>query len=1254
MTETSSPASPVKENRRKQARQQMVYDLLVVLLLLVAAVIRFNGIDWGGGTFLHPDEGFLTNVETSLVPVQTFREYWDTANSTINPHNTGYTFFVYGTLPIFLVRYVATWLGQIGWGEVMVVGRQISALADLGVVLLVYLIGSRVYDRRVGILAAAFSTFTVMEIQLSHFFAVDTFLTLFTTLSIYFAIRLATAPVDEDELPFKPRWFVLFGIALGMAAASKISTLPVAVVLPLAAGVRFAKIKQKDWLDAAWLAIGYMFLAAIVSVVVFRIFQPYAFTGPGFFGLKPNPAWIANLKELAGQQTGDFDWPPSIQWARRPIWFSFKNMVLWGMGLPMALMAWGGFLAAGWQMLKGKWKTHLVVWAWTAAYFIWQSMAFNPTMRYQIQIYPMLAVFAGWAVIRLWDKAAEASKGRKIWRTSAALAAILSLGLTGFYALAFTNIYSHPITRLAASSWIYQNVPTPFNLEVQTANGDISQPVAFQYDYYVTEDMPYFSSFMAHESGVVNQIHFKDVISQTGEQLVNIQVTESDLMSLAVLAEQRTVSFQSADETHIIQITPAEAPVLVANRDYLLQVSVTPQSAGLEIVSGSISLSSVSGEMNLPLVSSPVSVGGENGNFEFHITPVETVALVGITLQVRPLDVDILPEQSFRFTIGTTPEFIESDPSGEFVVGGLADGANREGGMIELDKPFVLEEDTIYFFRVENLTAGGSATFSGAGLANEGAWDLGLPLSIDGYSGYNGFYPRDLELDMYTEETPAKLEHFLSVMDQSEYITISSSRQWASTTRIPERYPLNVTYYRNLLGCPEERTIEWCYNVAKPGKFEGNLGYELVQTFQSDPELFGITINDQFAEEAFTVYDHPKVFIFRKTADYDQQNVTDILSTVDFDNVIQLTPKQAGEYKSLMLSEQAQEKQRESGTWSELFNTDAWYNQSGLAAVVVWYLVVSVLGWAVFPLVRRALPGLPDAGFPLVRTAGMLLLAYFSWLAGSVGLTYSRLTIWIVALLLVALGVWQGYAQRKWLKQLFKKRWRALLLVEAVFLGAFVLVLLVRLGNPDLWHPFKGGEKPMDFAYFNAILKSISFPAYDPWYAGGYINYYYFGFVFVGTLVKMLGITPSVAYNLILPTVFAMLAAGAFSAASNLYQHWWKHHPSSDKGRKKPRVPNWAGGIAAALGTGFLGNLGSVKLMAEGMQRLAAQGAYTTDVGLLTKLGWTFNGFLQMLQGVGLPFGIDAFYWNPSRVIPAPNEVEPITEFPWFTTLYAD
>ncbi|MCB0058708.1 MAG: hypothetical protein KDE45_16845, partial [Caldilineaceae bacterium] len=56
-------------------------------------------------------------------------------------------------------------------------------------------------------------------------------------------------------------------------------------------------------------------------------------------------------------------------------------------------------------------------------------------------------------------------------------------------------------------------------------------------------------------------------------------------------------------------------------------------------------------------------------------------------------------------------------------------------------------------------------------------------------------------------------------------------------------------------------------------------------------------------------------------------------------------------------------------------------------------------------------------------------------------------------------------------------------------------------------------------------------------YAGGYINYYYYGFVFVGVLAKLLGIIPTVAYNLVLPMLFSFTGVGAFAVAYNLVQY---------------------------------------------------------------------------------------------------------------------
>ena len=86
-----------------------------------------------------------------------------------------------------------------------------------------------------------------------------------------------------------------------------------------------------------------------------------------------------------------------------------------------------------------------------------------------------------------------------------------------------------------------------------------------------------------------------------------------------------------------------------------------------------------------------------------------------------------------------------------------------------------------------------------------------------------------------------------------------------------------------------------------------------------------------------------------------------------------------------------------------MFDPQAWQNRYQVLGVIVWYLSVSLLGLLVYPILRITLPGLHDHGYPLARTAGMLILAYLTWLAGSVNIPFSRLTISIV-ILIMAVG----------------------------------------------------------------------------------------------------------------------------------------------------------------------------------------------------------------------------------------------------------
>ena len=48
--------------------------------------------------------------------------------------------------------------------------------------------------------------------------------------------------------------------------------------------------------------------------------------------------------------------------------------------------------------------------------------------------------------------------------------------------------------------------------------------------------------------------------------------------------------------------------------------------------------------------------------------------------------------------------------------------------------------------------------------------------------------------------------------------------------------------------------------------FAGRLGFARAASFSSLPQLAGVRLDDIGAEEAFWVYDHPPVRIFRRTA----------------------------------------------------------------------------------------------------------------------------------------------------------------------------------------------------------------------------------------------------------------------------------------------------------------------------------------------------------------------------------------------------
>ena len=1019
MMSMQNQMTPSKTLEPKRAARAWVFDILLVFILIIAAAFRLAGLFWGEYQYLHPDERFLVWVGTDISPVHSLSDYFDTPNSSLNPNNRGHGFYVYGTLPMFAARYLVEWIfGRSGFNEMTQVGRALSASVDWLAVLLVFMIAKELYDKRVGLLAAAFSAGVVLQIQQSHFFTMDTFANTFALLAVYFAIRvmlsiqepisrpdadLYNSPdLDEvrppDDFLAPNRWLLWlknplflpslgFGIALGMAVASKLNAAPVAFILPAAMLIGYFKLAQEDRQPRAIQALVFLALAAFVSILVFRILQPYAFSGSDFFGVTPNPQWMANIREQRAQSNGNVDFPPAMQWARRPVWFSLQNMVLWGLGLPLGLLAWAGFLWAGWRMsfgskdYPGEWRQHLLIWGWTGVYFVWQSLALNPTMRYQLPIYPTLTIFAAWAVVALYDSARKRRiKARKLFisakwmRRIAWLVGSVVLIATYLYAYSFTTIYTRPITRIAATRWIYQNIPGPITLSIKTEQGQFNQALPFPYKLTVSPGIPYTNNFSPKTAGELTEIVLPQVIDeQASHTALDLTFTINTVPPGNAPLAQITLSDDftpDENENGKSYTLPLEQPVVLdPSQVYNIRVEIPGEQPSLTL----------DGDFNLrvqPGASSPSTAPVEipldrrevilrpttAAQFDF-VSPVDGF-LTHLWLANIASQDGISYPRLLNFTL-TMPDDTGESEQAEVSVN--LDPAGS-GFLLALKPALALYAGQTYVIDLGMKPEGGAIHLSGAGVASEGDWDDNLPLRMDGYDGFGGIYPLDLTFNMYWEDTPDKLERFIRILNQADYITISSSRQWGSLPRIPERFPMTSLYYRELIGCPAEQEIETCYNLAQPGTYGGRLGFELVKTFQSNPGIGSFSINDQPSEEAFTVYDHPKVFIFKKTASYDSQKVSALLGSIDFSQVMRTPPMQVAPHSSnLLLPDALLGEQRAGGTWSELFNTNALYNRYPWIAALLWYLCLAILGWLVYPILRLSLPGLADKGYPLAR-----------------------------------------------------------------------------------------------------------------------------------------------------------------------------------------------------------------------------------------------------------------------------------------------
>jgi hypothetical protein len=442
----------------------------LVLILVLGAALRLYGLNWDEGHWLHPDERQVYFVTIELGWPSSLAE----ALSTASPLNPG--FFAYGSLPFYLLKLASALLALI-WptladpDNLHILGRSLSAAFDLGTIYLTYRLASVLLPRSrgqdkhrtVALLAAALVSFAVLHVQLAHFYTSDPPLTFFVLLTLNLAADVARSD---------GRWRqVGLGIAFGLALATKITAALLIVPILAACYARATSDRTPAQRQSPRpsshpsplpAAIRCMTPVLLPAVCVFIVAQPYALID-----------WQTFLSDTLRESQiawGRLDAPYTRQYAGTlPYLYSMWQTALWGLGLPLGLIAWA---ALGLGILRwtrnGTWADALLL-AWGGTYLAITGLLYAKYLRYMLPLLPILLILVIYLLsIRRSDgtPSVEPSSIGHPALATAAVAALLIL-VSSAYALSYATIYAEPHSWITASEWIYEHVPPGSTLALE-------------------------------------------------------------------------------------------------------------------------------------------------------------------------------------------------------------------------------------------------------------------------------------------------------------------------------------------------------------------------------------------------------------------------------------------------------------------------------------------------------------------------------------------------------------------------------------------------------------------------------------------------------------------------------------------------------------------------------------------------------------------------------------------------------------------
>ncbi|MDH4467012.1 MAG: DUF2298 domain-containing protein [Bacteriovoracaceae bacterium] len=288
--------------------------------------------------------------------------------------------------------------------------------------------------------------------------------------------------------------------------------------------------------------------------------------------------------------------------------------------------------------------------------------------------------------------------------------------------------------------------------------------------------------------------------------------------------------------------------------------------------------------------------------------------------------------------------------------------------------------------------------------------------------------------------------------------------------------------------------------------FSGDLGHSLVKSIKAEFRFLFFKLDFQSADESLSVYDAPKISIFKNQKKLDADVIKDLVT-----NKFHSTEK----YSELL---------RKEVNVSHFPQTINW--------IILWMAILYLLQFISLPLISFFLKSLPDQGYSINKILGPTFFCYLAWLLVRINLlSFNRTSLWMLILAFTILSFIFVALKKFSYREFLSKNRPHIISIEILSLLIFGIFCILRMGFPEIFW----SEKPMDFTFLNYFIRATDspLPPQDPWAAGSLMKYYYFSSFFLATIHKLIQLPSTIGFNLSLILIPSFLGVAGYGFLIN-------------------------------------------------------------------------------------------------------------------------